>query len=186
MKTETAAQKKQLQYVRRHLCHWADDSKAIDLTDETPKREAGRGRAAPHIKTYIRFSDAETMDEIDWAMLTSANLSTQAWGTMPNGSDEVKISSYEIGVIVWPGLYSDDFNSQPKPTVKPSDVLMVPCFKQNKPHVESLAGNAATVVGLRMPYSLPLSPYGPSEEPWCAGVPHAQPDWRGLQHGAPL
>lgn len=179
MKTETAPQQKQLQYLRPYLCHWGGGSKPIDLTDGKPKREAGRGRAAPHIKTYIRFSD-ENMDEIDWALLTSANLSTQAWGKEPGRNGEIVISSYEIGVLVWPGLYSEDFASDAKPATKPSDVRLAPCFKQNLPHVESLAGSAATVVGLRMPYNLPLSPYGPQEKPWCATASHSLPDWRGV------
>jgi tyrosyl-DNA phosphodiesterase-1 len=34
-----------------------------------------------------------------------------------------------------------------------------------------------TVVGLRMPYDLPLTPYGADEVPWCATLPQTEPDW---------
>ncbi|KAJ5087608.1 hypothetical protein N7456_011224 [Penicillium angulare] len=182
MKTQSAPQQKQLQYLRPHLCHWAGESKNIDLSDDKSTRlEAGRGRAAPHIKTYIRFSDEEKMDSIDWAMVTSANLSTQAWGAAPNPAGEVRISSFEIGVVVWPELYKPAPISPSASEVdQSSDVLMVPCFKQNEPVLTSVAANAATVVGLRMPYSLPLTPYSASEEPWCATAPHYLPDWRGM------
>ncbi|KAJ5703217.1 hypothetical protein N7488_010765 [Penicillium malachiteum] len=183
MKTQSVPQKKQLVYLRPYLCHWSGNIETVGHSgDKHTRREAGRGRAAPHIKTYIRFSDDDTMDSIDWAMVTSANLSTQAWGTATNPSGEVKISSFEIGVVVWPELYKQDPipSEANTPATQFSDVLMVPCFKQNQPHISNLARNTATVVGLRMPYSLPLTPYGPSENPWCATESHYIPDWRGL------
>ncbi|KAJ9483419.1 hypothetical protein VN97_g9990 [Penicillium thymicola] len=82
MKTQSAAQQKQFQYMHPYLCQWAGDSlppgQCIDLSeDDSPRREAGRARATPHIKTYIRFADSD-IKIIDWAMVSSANLSTQA------------------------------------------------------------------------------------------------------------
>ncbi|CAG8391130.1 unnamed protein product [Penicillium salamii] len=163
MKTQSAAQQKQVQYLRPHLCQWAGDSlppgTQIDLSD-SPLREAGRRRAAPHIKTYIRFSDTD-MKEIEWAMVSSANLSTQAWGAATNGSGEVRICSWEIGVVVWPDLFAED------------SVVMVPCFKRDTPEAET------DVVGFRMPYDLPLTPYGIDDEPWCATASYEDVDWWG-------
>lgn len=183
MKTQSAAQQKQLQYLRPHLCQWAGDgssgSNYIDLSGDEPlKREAGRGRAAPHIKTYIRFSNADTMDTIDWAMVTSANLSTQAWGAATNANGEVRISSWEIGVVVWPELFADEFSAQQAGS-RTGPALMVPCFKRDKPSPPFPGSPAATIVGLRMPYDLPLTPYGASDEPWCATASHHLPDWMG-------
>lgn len=183
MKTQSAAQQKQLQYLRPHLCQWAGDgpsrSNYIDLSGDEPlKREAGRGRAAPHIKTYIRFSDADNMDAIDWAMVTSANLSTQAWGAATNANGEVRISSWEIGVVVWPDLFADDVSAQQTGS-DTSSALMVPCFKRDEPSPPFPGNSAATIVGLRMPYDLPLTPYGSSDEPWCATASHHLPDWMG-------
>ncbi|CAG7968060.1 unnamed protein product [Penicillium olsonii] len=174
MKTQSAAQQKQVQYMRPHLCQWAGDSLTsgahVDLSEESSTREAGRRRAAPHIKTYIRFSDKD-MKTIEWAMVSSANLSTQAWGAATNGNGEVRICSWEIGVVVWPELFSDDAGV----SEEPSDLVMVPSFKRDTPASEA----NHSVVGFRMPYDLPLTPYGASDEPWCATASYDIPDWRG-------
>ena len=106
------------------------------------------------------------MGKIDWAMVTSANLSTQAWGAGVNGAGEVRICSYEIGVVVWPGLWDGD-NGKAE---------MVPIFKKDRPAGEE---DGRTVVGWRMPYDLPLVPYGANEKPWCASEPCGEPDWKG-------
>lgn len=209
MKLQSAAQQKQLQYMRPYLCRWAGDRE--DLTGdpmptsgtgqirETPaetcilKREAGRRRAAPHIKTYIRFSDAARMDRIDWAMVTSANLSTQAWGAAPNANGEVRICSWEIGVTIWPGLFAE---TNKVSGVREDDeisgnnglVEMVPCFKSDRPNSvafeEKQAGgrkdtSPSVIVGFRMPYDLPLIPYAADDMPWCATATYSEPDWLG-------
>lgn len=53
-KIQSAQQQKQLQYMRPLFCHWAGDGGAAPA----PKHDAGRRRAAPHIKTYTRFTDS--------------------------------------------------------------------------------------------------------------------------------
>ncbi|KAL1885701.1 hypothetical protein Plec18167_001196 [Paecilomyces lecythidis] len=181
MKLQSPAQQRQLQYMRPYLCHWAGD-REDPISDSgganAVKREAGRRRAAPHIKTYVRFSDAEYMDRIDWAMVTSANLSTQAWGAAPNANGEVRICSWEIGVIVWPELFVGSENN--------GKAEMVPCFKRDTPSselIEVLEGQDSTapsaIVGFRMPYDLPLVPYSATDIPWCATSSHSEPDWLG-------
>ncbi|KAL1957546.1 hypothetical protein VTO42DRAFT_5773 [Malbranchea cinnamomea] len=200
MKTESAAQKKQLEYLRPYLCHWAGDQNDTPRTltqpsdggqtsqrrDGVPIREAGRRRAAPHIKTYIRFSDA-SMTSIDWAMVTSANLSTQAWGAAPNAKKEVRICSWEIGVIVWPDLFVDDHQKGA------ASARMVPCFRRDvpspSPECDEGAGEdpraaaslttTSTLVGIRMPYDVPLKPYSKGDMPWCASSNYTEPDWLG-------
>ncbi|KAL4871814.1 hypothetical protein BDV12DRAFT_183393 [Aspergillus spectabilis] len=172
MKLQSAAQKKQLQYLRPYLRHWAGDV-ADKLFPDT--RDAGHHRAAPHLKTYIRFTDSQSMDTIDWALVTSANLSTQAWGTAANAGGEVRICSWEIGVLVWPELFVSEAQVQ--------SVAMVPCFKQNNPdtsqQVSAVEADPAALVGLRMPYDLPLKSYSAVDVPWCATMPHTEPDWLG-------
>ncbi|OQD81837.1 hypothetical protein PENANT_c025G07034 [Penicillium antarcticum] len=178
MKTQSAAQQKQLTYMRPYLCQWAGDGltngTCIDISgDEPPKREAGRARAAPHIKTYIRFRD-EGMESMDWAMISSANLSTQAWGAGVNSGGEVRICSWEIGVVVWPGLFEEEGKG----------AVMVPTFQKDCPspsegEEKGKEDAASVVVGFRMPYNLPLTPYGASDEPWCATASYELPDWRG-------
>ena len=121
-------------------------------------------------------------------MMTSANLSTQAWGS-PNASGEVKVCSYELGVVVWPALWEDERGS--------GSVRMVPVFGGDMPDLDDQAGGKhlptsdtdtetgvgeagkSVTVGWRMPYDLPLIPYGEDEKPWCATEACDEPDWMG-------
>ncbi len=180
MKISSPAQAKQLDVLRPMLCHWAGDSKPtkasfFDKSAASSVREAGRRRAAPHIKTYVRFNDGE-MKRIDWAMVTSANLSTQAWGGGLTPGGEVRICSYEIGVVAWPALWDEEG--------KQGSAEMVPVFKRDAPALNDRAaeneeGVGKTVVGWRMPYDLPLVPYAANEKPWCASEPCGERDWKG-------
>lgn len=172
MKLQSVTQQKQLQYMRPYLCHWAGDrSNAEGHVNQ--RTDAGRRRAAPHIKTYIRFSDRSNMDTIDWAMISSANLSTQAWGAAPNSNGEVRICSWEIGVLIWPQLIVGD--SLRTDSERPQ---MVPCFRKDTPDPMKMEDDTP-VVGFRMPYDLPLTPYRVQDVPWCATINHPEPDWLG-------
>ena len=162
-KLQTAAHQRQLNYLMPHLCHWAGDHQRHQ--DIGAVREAGRQRTGPHIKTYLRFVDAE-MKKLDWAMVTSANLSKQAWGSEGTRLKEVKISSFEAGVVFWPDLWKEDGKA----------ACMVPVFRTDIPEQRE---NDGVVVGWRMSYDLPLVPYAEDEEPWCATKPHPEPDWKG-------
>jgi tyrosyl-DNA phosphodiesterase-1 len=188
IKLQSATQQRQLHYLHPFFCHWAGDKDDIAMNttrstispmripDSGPgKKEAGRRRAAPHIKTYIRFSDKSRMDRIDWAMLTSANLSTQAWGAVPNANGEVRICSWEIGVIVWPDLIAGDYNNAESNI----QAEMIPCFRKDVPDLPSSSVTNVPVVGFRMPYDLPLTPYNSHDFPWCATTSHLEPDWLG-------
>jgi tyrosyl-DNA phosphodiesterase-1 len=170
MRIQSAAQQKQLQYMRPMMRHWAGDEH--DRPESLkPVREAGRKRAAPHIKTYIRFADAQKTI-IDWALVTSANLSKQAWGEKTNKDDMVRISSYELGVLVAPQFYGDN-------------VVMVPTFQTDMPARPEGVPPEKVILGCRMPYDLPLVPYKPNEKPWCQTETHPEPDWRGLMWNIP-
>ncbi|GAM37041.1 hypothetical protein TCE0_022r06616 [Talaromyces pinophilus] len=181
MKLQSVAQQKQLQYMRPYLCRWAGDQESSTMRTShsngaglsNQRTDAGRRRAAPHIKTYIRFADKTNMDSIDWAMISSANLSTQAWGATPNSNGEVRICSWEIGVLVWPELIVDEL---PKPiSERPR---MVPCFQKDLPD-STQSEDGTPIVGFRMPYDLPLTPYRVQDVPWCATIKHPEPDWSG-------
>ena len=129
------------------------------------------------------------MSSIDWALVTSANLSTQAWGSSPNAGGEVKICSYELGVVVWPALWNED--AEPGR----GGARMVPVFGRDMPAEDDDddddAGNhekagygepgkkEGVTVGWRMPYDLPLVPYSEDEKPWCATEACYEPDWMG-------
>ncbi|KAI4662202.1 uncharacterized protein J4E79_004489 [Alternaria viburni] len=177
-KLQSAQQQKQLEYMHPMLCHWSHASSSS--SNGAARQEARRGSAAPHIKTYIRFSDEEHKT-IDWAMVTSANLSKQAWGDVVNKKDEIWIQSWEAGVVVWPALCAQT----------QEEVIMVPVFGEDMPGPESLnalddgsSGTAAeekkmTVVGCRMAYDLPLRSYTADERPWCATMQYMEPDREG-------
>ncbi|KAK4142415.1 tyrosyl-DNA phosphodiesterase I [Dichotomopilus funicola] len=187
-KIQSSQQVKQLAYLKPIFHHWANDSThGVNInsnpthannsshtgSDSTTIQEAGRKRAAPHIKTYIRFVEpssesTEHRPIIDWALLTSANLSKQAWGEAATAAGEVRIASYELGVLVWPELY------QKGAVMQGSFLTDWPGEREEK-----------TVVALRMPYSLPLQKYGDGEVPWVATANHLEPDWRGQvwRHG---
>ncbi|KAL5385615.1 hypothetical protein DPSP01_004728 [Paraphaeosphaeria sporulosa] len=186
-KIQSPAQQKQLEYLRPHFCHWKYQDPPAPPAPCTPRQqrhEAHRGPAAPHIKTYVRFAD-ERRTTINWVMATSANLSKQAWGEVENKKGEVWVQSYEAGVVVWPGLFRDGRDG--------GDAMMVPVFGRDVPIAgdvdgmvgeggedeENGKGRCSTVVGFRMPYDLPLSPYGEDEVPWCATLPDSEEDWMG-------
>ncbi|KAG9191978.1 tyrosyl-DNA phosphodiesterase 1 [Alternaria panax] len=185
-KLQSSQQQKQLEYMHPMLCHWKHAS-----SKDVSKQEAHRGPAAPHIKTYIRFGDEEHRT-IDWAMMTSANLSKQAWGDVVNKKEEIWIQSWEAGVVVWPDLYAQAQSGE--------DVTMIPVFgadldKSGPTHVPVTehsrdmatvgAGSAGskTVIGFRMPYDLPLRPYSVDEKPWCATMQYPEPDRNGHAWG---
>ncbi|EAQ87266.1 hypothetical protein CHGG_03885 [Chaetomium globosum CBS 148.51] len=167
-KTQSPQQASQLTYLRPMFHHWANDSdRGAPLSYGDIPKEAGRKRAAPHIKTYIRYSGyGPEPPTVDWALLTSANLSKQAWGDAPNTRNEVRVASYEIGVLVWPELYGEG-------------ATMVPTFMTDSLAEGEVPEGTATAVALRMPYNLPLQAYGEGEVPWVATEKHLEPDWMG-------
>lgn len=161
-KIQSAQQVKQLQYLRPMFCHWANDSPEGSRVGGNI-RDAGRQRAAPHIKTYIRYGDKS----IDWALLTSANVSKQAWGEAENAAREIRIASWEIGVLVWPELLAEN-------------AKMVGTFKKDMPSKDDIKGNDnEPLVGLRIPYNLPLQRYGKDEKPWVVTTNYTEPDHMG-------
>ncbi|TWU76495.1 hypothetical protein ED733_007402 [Metarhizium rileyi] len=164
-KIQSSQQAQQLGYLRPILHHWANDSPdGIVLSPTVEVSNSGRDRAAPHVKTYIRYNEEGS---IDWAMLTSANISKQAWGEVSKPSGEMRVASWEMGVLVWPGLFG-------------KDVSMVGTFLSDVPKVQadsdSDAGDGRVLIGVRIPYSLPLQRYGAGEAPWVATMNHSEPD----------
>lgn len=68
--------------------------------------KAGRQRAMPHMKTYLRYDSEST--EIAWVCITSHNLSKAAWGEQVQSkkynASLFRILSYELGVLIVPSL----------------------------------------------------------------------------------
>lgn len=196
MKFQTGLAKSQLSVLRPVMVKWAKTNNMSPVAAQRADSvsDAGRQRVGPHIKTYIRYSDTD-MHTIDWAMISSANLSRQAWGDVPNERNEVRICSYEAGVMVWPQLFDEKFvendvdntSIQTVGTANDGDnegkAVMVPAFKMDKPTNQSQdilkQPNLIKLIGLRMPYDIPLVPYEENEDPWCNAIEHRTPDCCG-------
>lgn len=229
LKAVTPIQLKQIDYLRPYFYRWAASlapTPSRSLISKSaanqipPLRLSARAIAAPHIKSYVRFTDS-SCTSISWALLTSANLSTQAWGSAPlapSGSSsknksgirqsgrlviaepdnerdaderEVKISSYEAGIIVYPELFCQGGTTGV--TLKPLSDREELVFEQElgggrQDEVQREGGhsrgilegkNNQILVGIRMPYDLPLVKYSPSEMPWSPGRSYAEQDCLG-------
>lgn len=87
-KNETDTHKKQYAYMKDRMNAWKADQKH-------------RTRAMPHIKTYTRFTRA---GKLRWVLLTSANISKYAWGSVTASAKDPKFSipSWELGVLLFP------------------------------------------------------------------------------------
>lgn len=155
----TTPGQKQLEYLKSHLCTWT-------------ALKSGRAKAAPHIKTYMRASAGG--DRLRWILLTSANLSKQAWGNISNKDKNLWIQSFELGVLLHPALFGD------------TNTHLIPTYKRDAPTPASDPSKRpelpeGTYVAIRMPYDLPLVPYNQAvgDVPWCAQGKYSKPDWRG-------
>lgn len=64
-----------------------------------------RDRAMPHIKTYARVD--QDGRRAAYYLLTSANISKAAWGTVNKSNARLRIMSYEAGVLFLPKIVID-------------------------------------------------------------------------------
>ncbi|KAL2419590.1 hypothetical protein ABEF95_003754 [Exophiala dermatitidis] len=246
MKSQTASHLNQISLLRPSLCQWTRSRTGASSSS------SGRHLAAPHVKTYIRFKSKPTAQtptpDIDWALLTSANLSTQAWGIVREPKDkrkekEVVVQSFEIGVLVWPALFGPEFEDEGttkqddagsgrdarmgtgdydiKNTTNPAkedqsqnlnsvhSVRMVPVSGTDMPsqlqlqpanistgivedgtasgngiananvNEKDVSSTTTTLVGIRLPYDLPLTPYAETDMPWSPQGGYEIPDRHG-------
>jgi len=106
---------------------------------------SGRTRAMPHIKTYTRIDN----NEISWFLLTSANLSKAAWGTLQKQGKQLMIRNYELGVLVLPELFDSD---------ESNDVKLISYYSKDR---DSEISSEVKKVTIPIPFDLPLTPYIP-------------------------
>jgi tyrosyl-DNA phosphodiesterase-1 len=150
-KRQTEHQKRQLDYLRPMLHRWS-------------ALEAGRQRCAPHIKTYFKVEvQEEGGNKLGWFLLTSANLSKHAWGTVNKQKKNLYIQSWECGVLIHPAMYN-----------KP--VVLRPSFKTDITDDADINNNT---ICIRMPIDLPLKKYSSNDTIWSGNEIYNNRDWRG-------
>ncbi|KAL5463369.1 hypothetical protein EMCRGX_G032262 [Ephydatia muelleri] len=93
--------------------------------------------------------------QLAWFLVTSANLSKAAWGAMEKQASQLKIRSYEIGVLFLP---TDD------------GLLSVATHLDSFPNPE---------IAVPVPYDLPLTQYGKKDRPWMWNGTYTEPDSHG-------
>lgn len=142
LRRQQPQEKKQMEYIGPRLRKWA----AV---------EAGRQRAAPHIKTYFRTTPDSRA--LKWFMLTSANLSKQAWGIVNKTKGNQWIQSWECGVLVTANMFGYD--------------SFTPIYKRD-------CGPDPGVY-IRMAYDIPLSRYSSGDKAWSSHDTYRDPDWLG-------
>ncbi|NP_001039242.1 tyrosyl-DNA phosphodiesterase 1 [Xenopus tropicalis] len=116
-----------------------------------------RSQAMPHIKTYMRLSPDS--QHLAWFLVTSANLSKAAWGSLEKNGAQLFIRSYELGVLFLPSAFeTNTFN------------VKLNIYASNEP-----SSNAFPV-----PYDLPPEHYGAKDRPWVWNIPYVNaPDTHG-------
>ncbi|XP_031129904.1 tyrosyl-DNA phosphodiesterase 1 [Ipomoea triloba] len=129
--------------------------------------QTGRGRAMPHIKTFVRYSG----QNLAWMLLTSSNLSKAAWGALQKNNSQLMIRSYELGVLFLPsvkcgsGFSCTDNSNYSEVKSAPHEekaAKLVTLAWRGKSDTES----AEVVIKLPLPYELPPRPYSPEDVPW--------------------
>ncbi|KAF9111585.1 hypothetical protein BGX27_004728 [Mortierella sp. AM989] len=145
--------------------------------------KSGRERAMPHIKTFTRVTSRDDGDHLSWFLLTSANLSKPAWGQMKGA--KFSIQSYELGVLIFPGLFEDlNETEESLQVIMMNATLDDPYPELRTPELVSKTANTDTeaegksngsqhsigVVTVRLPYDLPLQRYDFSRDSvWLSG-----------------
>ncbi|GMF44127.1 unnamed protein product [Phytophthora fragariaefolia] len=116
----------------------------------TPPAELHRQNAMPHIKSYARFNPSdETAGELDWAIMTSSNLSKAAWGALQKNKTQFMIRSYELGVMFLPQLLQPDATSPP--------VRLATIGSKAAEHSDVEASEIQPPELLPLPYGFPLA-----------------------------
>jgi len=87
-------------FLRRRMRKWTTN-------DATQNNPLVKPKNVPHIKTFYQVSRA--LDSMDWFVLTSHNLSTQAWGRIQKSQNSRDglchyVESWELGVFLSPAV----------------------------------------------------------------------------------
>lgn len=102
-----------------------------------------RSKAMPHIKTYARWHE----NRLFWFVLTSANISKAAWGSMSKAKTNptLRVNNYEAGV------------------------LFLPKFVTKTEHFSMSAADTSTPVFPQL-YDIPLTKYAIDDTPFVSDL----------------
>ncbi len=119
-------------------------------------------------QSYARFNpDPNRAGELDWAILTSANLSKAAWGAFQKNGSQLMIRSYEMGVLLLPELLE-------KHSTSPNGAKLTVLGSQR------CDSGADQIIPLPLPYEFPIRSYDPKkDEPWVWDLVRDSPDIYG-------
>lgn len=146
------AYQRQFDDVKEHLYKWTTNS-------NTPHNsKSGRSNLSPHVKTYTVTED--NFKTMKWFLMTSANISHQAWGKYKAYNlFEYDISSFEAGIFVAPELLKVSNKNNQTP-------ILVPTYgKDTVDDASSLSGGKIKI-GIRLPYDTPLTKHSQADVPW--------------------
>ncbi|XP_071452612.1 probable tyrosyl-DNA phosphodiesterase [Hetaerina americana] len=128
------------EWLTDYLHHWRSE-------------ERYRSRAVPHIKSYLRWSPGQGGGikgaQLAWFILTSANLSKAAWGSLNKAGSSLYIMSYEAGVLFLPRFFKSEEGEKNGLQTFPLSVE-----------------SGHKLPPFPIPYDLPLTPYGPGDKVW--------------------
>lgn len=134
-----------------------------------PPSELYRQNAMPHIKSYARFNPSDDRaGELDWAIVTSSNLSKAAWGSFQRNKTQFMIRSYELGIMFLPPLLGHQSNEIP---------AHLATIGSKAADVSEGVPKAQRIELLPLPYTFPLTTYDPrKDEPWVWDLVRKSPD----------
>ncbi|GMF64562.1 unnamed protein product [Phytophthora lilii] len=120
------------------------------------------------MKSYARFDPSdEAAGTLDWAIVTSSNLSKAAWGTFQKNKTQFMIRSYELGVMFLPQLVKSECPA--------AQLVTIGSKAAELSGVEASASHPAKL--LPLPYQFPMTTYNPKkDEPWVWDLVRENPD----------
>jgi tyrosyl-DNA phosphodiesterase-1 len=134
------------------------------ITHAYVPNQRGREAVPPHIKTYFRYKPDLT---VPWFILTSANLSTGAWGNIQKQGTQIMMRNFEAGVLFLPSLV--DSNA----TVR---------FRIGA-HSKVVRTPNSIEVMFPVPCTTPPPKYTSEESSWVWDISHPKPDVMGQRWG---
>lgn len=147
-----ASTKNMKSFIRSRLYHWNPEN-----------------RAMPHLKTYALGIDSD----MQWFMLSSANLSRAAWGTEQKNGTQFMTRSYELGVLFIKGESSSSSNTGFYCCLTDEGKTPIWCGSYDTSTLKS------GVHSIPLPYSLGAKKYTNNDQPWIWDAKYSIPDIHG-------